>query len=643
MKRDRNLARVLPLAAALLGLPSQLSAAEMQVQDTLLLGLRGPDGSLGAWIVDSTGLHGAGTGVVSPRGDSLWRMDTAVLLPPVGGAVDEEEEPVPELITLQAWPVGAPRPPTPAMSNGDQGFYNRASAELLFVGPDKVSVRSSGSGTGGYPIAWDRLRVRPLQAVIPLGMADPQALAIGEVLGEDVEAGLVDRGPSGCATPSPDNWGLVRAEGRWIVRGGHTPMASFCPAELAPFGIPAPAPAELVGAPGRAVDWRALAAAHEGLVDALSSPSGRVDLLVFPDRLAVAVDGRIVAERAGAGQAIVAAQWAPSALASGAWREALSLPILGFEREAAILQLQEGHTDEQDEGRIRDLFLGVSGAELLSLRDSLDGSGTHRGLQHLIFSDLDDSDIREQILAHFAAAAVSDGGVQVVSDIDDTFVCGWVDARYPKGTVYPGVLAFYAALNDAPGVTFLSARPGDRLGLVEDATLEMLQERGVARPTLLAGSWTRLTSNEAIAEAKMENLASYAHLYPERRFVFVGDSGQGDAAAGLQMRQRYLDRVPAVFIHDLVNTEEGVRRLGRRERARMAAQGVYVFDSYLEAGTIAFAMGLLDASGLAELAARTVQEHAALSFDTSDQARERSLELKRALDALPPELPRPAE
>ncbi len=317
--------------------------------------------------------------------------------------------------------------------------------------------------------------------------------------------------------------------------------------------------------------------------------------------------------------------------------------MLLHERVAAILDLQDGHTNTEDEARIRDLFLGTSGAELLAARDALDGSGTHHGLHHLIHSDIDDETIRAEILAHFATAAAADGGLQVISDIDDTFVCGWVDARFPKGTVYPGVRAFYEALNDAPGVTFLSARPGDRLGLVEDATLKMLQEHGLERPSLLAGSWTKLATNEAIAEAKVANLDSYLSLFPERRFVFVGDSGQGDAAAGLEMRRRYPDRVPAVFIHDVVNREKDIPLLSRRERARMAARGVFVFDTYLGAGLMAYELGLVELEALRRIAASATEELAALVFEDPHAARAAARAQKAALDALPPEAPDAAE
>ncbi len=161
--------------------------------------------------------------------------------------------------------------------------------------------------------------------------------------------------------------------------------------------------------------------------------------------------------------------------------------------------------------------------------------------------------------------------VKVLSDIDDTFYANWKDARYPKKTVYPGVLQFYAELDRGPGpvpgragdLTFVTARPGDRLGLVEDATIKALAERGQLTATVLAGSFTRLIGNRTIAEKKLENFLEYRRLYPEYDFVFVGDSGQGDIHFGQRMLELAPGVVRAVFIHDVVATPDLARRSSR--------------------------------------------------------------------------------
>ncbi len=252
------------------------------------------------------------------RADALWRVDLALLLPPSDLDVDEDEEPIPDIPTLQSWPVGTTRPEPPRMTSGDLGFYKGARAELLMVGPDHVAVRQGGGGIGGYPISWDRIRVKALEPVVTLGFNDRHSLPIGEILGEAVETALMEREPEGCAGPYEKNWALIRTEGRWIVRGSHSPMAGFCPPEILPFTLPVAPTADLVGDTGGVVPWEVLAGVHEGLTDAVSAPSGRTTLLVFRDHLAVAVDDRIVSEHAEAGQAIVAAQWAPTIRDSGA-------------------------------------------------------------------------------------------------------------------------------------------------------------------------------------------------------------------------------------------------------------------------------------------------------------------------------------
>ncbi|WP_437833045.1 phosphatase domain-containing protein [Sorangium sp. So ce1153] len=322
---------------------------------------------------------------------------------------------------------------------------------------------------------------------------------------------------------------------------------------------------------------------------------------------------------------------------------------LGIPARAALASaLQRGRTGRLDEQALRRIWIGTRGADVTRLKNALDGRGGYHDLHQLFYHDIDDDALREELLAHIAreavavSASVSTREVKILSDIDDTFYANWKDARYPKKTVYPGVLQFYAELDRgagaAPGrpgdLTFVTARPGDRLGLVEDATLEALAARGQLAATVLAGSFTRLIGNRAIAEKKLENFVEYRRLYPEYDFVFVGDSGQGDIHFGQRMLELAPEAVKAVFIHDVAATPE-------LARLDLAVGGVRLFDTYIGAALEALELGLLGPEGAARVAQAALAAFAAVPFPSHEGREPRRLEVLRDLARLNEVLPAP--
>lgn len=106
-------------------------------------------------------------------------------------------------------------------------------------------------------------------------------------------------------------------------------------------------------------------------------------------------------------------------------------------------------------------------------------------------------------------------------------------------------------------------------------TVQHLKSLGVPNATVLNGSVKGLVSNKKIARyshyasrivtapvlttyivyliysLKMENFTRFASLYPEFKFVFFGDSGQGDALLASKLLQAFPDQVLGTFIHDV--------------------------------------------------------------------------------------------
>lgn len=291
-------------------------------------------------------------------------------------------------------------------------------------------------------------------------------------------------------------------------------------------------------------------------------------------------------------------------------------------RAAVIQALQTGRTGRDAENHIAELFCAVRGPELTHLKNILTLRNDHHDLEGLVFIDIDDEAVRERILQHIAAQATTQlvSEAKVLSDIDDTVFCKLHDQRYPKGTLYPGVLAFQEALDLGPeddplsvgDLTFVTARPGDFLGLVENHSRDSLKKAGVADLSLLSGSIFSLFSLDSMAGKKLENIGHYTQLFPEYRMTFMGDSGQGDVRVGEKLWELYPDAMDAVFIHDVVDTPH-------EERAERAKGRVWFHDTYVGAATKAFELGLISRAGLGRVADDARQALTQIPWEDSAQ------------------------
>lgn len=314
----------------------------------------------------------------------------------------------------------------------------------------------------------------------------------------------------------------------------------------------------------------------------------------------------------------------------------LELPAVA----AIIAGMQSGRTGARQEQAIVDLLLSYRGNELSHLKNRINLAKGRHDLEGLIFADIDDETRREAVLAHFAQESSLAGHreAKVLSDIDDTAIAKIHEKRYPKGSVIPGVLAFYEALDMGPSdqpisrgdLTFVTARPSDALGLMKGQSRKTLTEAGVTDLSIMTGSWFNLATHDAMASKKLENIAHYAKLYPEYDLVFIGDSGQGDIVVGEKMVETYPDVVKAVFIHDVVE-------LDAAERNRLAAKGVWVVDSYVGAAVKAHELGLISDTGLRNVMSETERLLSELKWEGVQEEITRAMiraDIERALVVL---------
>ena len=260
-----------------------------------------------------------------------------------------------------------------------------------------------------------------------------------------------------------------------------------------------------------------------------------------------------------------------------------------------LAALHSGPTPRSHQEAITDVLTSFTGERFHDIKYRLNTTRDYHDLEHLVFEDLDE-DLRERLLAHFAEQAAVDptSDLRVLCDIDDTLTCAIHDDRYPRGTIYPGIVELLKALDDgaaeepnrAGDLTFVTARPGGPRGLVEQYTRNDLSVLGLPPHSVLGGSFLNLHTKARMAERKLQNMHRDRQLFPECRMVFIGDSGQADGQVGAEMHRVAPEHIVGTLLHNVTD-------LPPQQREEYAAQGVHVFDTYAGAAAHALRLGLI--------------------------------------------------
>ena len=89
-----------------------------------------------------------------------------------------------------------------------------------------------------------------------------------------------------------------------------------------------------------------------------------------------------------------------------------------------------------------------------------------------------------------------------------------------------------------------------------------------------------------MAEQKSRTLTSFKELYPELRFLFIGDSGQGDYSLSKSLMEREKSPIQLALIHKLAEHQPG---------SVSDHPLIRTFDNYGEAASILEENGFLTA------------------------------------------------
>ena len=160
----------------------------------------------------------------------------------------------------------------------------------------------------------------------------------------------------------------------------------------------------------------------------------------------------------------------------------------------------------------------------------------------------------------------------IISDIDDTVIqsrvsnfiqaartvmLGNARTRLP----FPGVGAFYRALRDGVSgkesnpVFYVSSSPWN----IYDVISEFMELQGIPKGPILLRDWDMSFSALASSrhfEHKGVAIRNVMQLYPQMRFILIGDTSQHDPEIYSQIVAEFPDRVMAIYIRDVTLNAE---------------------------------------------------------------------------------------
>lgn len=283
--------------------------------EALVVGLRDREGALTTLFVDAKGFTVLGKGIAVPRDDGWWKLDRRR----DRDASGDNSADILYATTDRAW-----KPPAYNFEDMES-CESEMSRTVLFVGYDHVSFEEQGSGYcegAAHPYGYTRLHTVTLQDLV----GAPRDLPIDELFEASALASLNAAGAKALKgedcldEPNKTDWGIVRHDGKWTVRGRLNYAFEVCRGSFKDFTVPGVSPQNLSGHDALPKPWSQLKSRQPGAVDAVASPSERVVVFVTAEGLTLEIDGKKVSSHVAPEHAIVLSQWAVGRKHVERWR-----------------------------------------------------------------------------------------------------------------------------------------------------------------------------------------------------------------------------------------------------------------------------------------------------------------------------------
>lgn len=312
------------------------------------------------------------------------------------------------------------------------------------------------------------------------------------------------------------------------------------------------------------------------------------------------------------------------------------------------------------------LFKQLKGQALTNTKIAIEVNQEKTGEDMVSIVAKIDLETRTKLLAHFESEAAlikdKDRKIHVLTDKDDTLFPhhhGGSDTSWPLKEFYPGVWELLHSVGNTGYVTVLSARPDIDFILPKFKAVQQFREKclptsvlsGAALDLLFTGlpgkikqSWQRDKMDDWMdfAIQKRQNFLFYKSIFPEFKWCFFGDIGQGDLITGrfmLKFNSRQKKDIHFVAIKDVIDAKgksicERKNMCAKKEEEKK--EPLFFFKSYIELASQFYRAGLLSKNKLVlvlQEAEKSIFE-TALKLDISNEEAPHFKLLKDSLDEI---------
>ena len=260
---------------------------------------------------------------------------------------------------------------------------------------------------------------------------------------------------------------------------------------------------------------------------------------------------------------------------------------------------------------------------------------------------------RSLILNHIKQFSKKTNQLHILTDIDDTIYpsrFGGADLTFKNHIVYPGVLSFYRHIATTGFVTLLTARPKSLYsdttetiskaigrpvdvlyGLIRDLNtgigIDMIKRLFQPLIPSVRSHPTKIehiTGKEPIkwystyndmAKTKFISIIKYTTVYPEFKFIFIGDSGQGDMICAYHIYRHKKKNpnfaVKASFIHNIIKSKnlKPIRMIEDQTFiTELQNRNIYLFNNYIDLAGQLYSIDLIKHNVLDKIIDETIED-----------------------------------
>lgn len=209
-----------------------------------------------------------------------------------------------------------------------------------------------------------------------------------------------------------------------------------------------------------------------------------------------------------------------------------------------------------------------------------------------------------------AMIASADGGMAVISDVDDTVLISHSTEAFKAIRLllfrnarsrmpFAGVGALYKALCKGNGelpnpIFYVSSSEWN----LYDLLVDFFNFNNIAKGTFLLHDYRTSIANltgrsHERHNHKLDKIETLLNTYPHRQFIFIGDSGQRDAEIYGEVVERHPDRIKAVFIRNVSTPLRAGEIKKLYKQLRHGHTRMYLVDDTLQAADAALKQGLI--------------------------------------------------